>query len=121
MREFIRVMGGKTEQESTDALVNVRVTRQHFEDGMKRVKPSLDDHALETAERNSWELLYNQEERRTLEGAQAAISMATMKKVDPGVIKGLRDLLYARQKDFNEIRKRTAELEGHPASPPLVT
>ena len=49
MREFITVMGDKNEQERQDAVVNIRITRSHFEEAEKRVKGSLDQDALESA------------------------------------------------------------------------
>ena len=80
MREFITVMGDKNEQERQDAVVNIRITRTHFEDAEKRVKGSLDQDALEAAERQSWEMLYNHDQKEILENAVGILKRAELRK-----------------------------------------
>jgi transitional endoplasmic reticulum ATPase len=111
MREFLVAMAGRSDQEMTDAVVNVLVTKKHFEDAKEKVIASLDQDALESSERQAWEMLYNQEQRTILENALAAIKRADIKKSkDIGVLK-LRTEVYKRKKDFNEIKKLTYKLE----------
>ena len=47
MRDFIRVMADTSDKEREDAVVNICITRQHFDDAAKRVRGSLDRDALE--------------------------------------------------------------------------
>ena len=111
MREFISVMAGKGPQEMEDAISNVRLTWKHFEEALKKVKGSLDRDTLEASERQSWEMLYNSDQREILENAVAAIKQAELRRdsaIDPT---GLRDVTFARNKDFNEIKRRTYEVE----------
>ncbi|KUG20090.1 MAG: CDC48 family AAA ATPase [Methanomicrobiaceae archaeon] len=118
MREFIRAMATKSEQERRDAVGNVRITRKHFEEALARVKGSLDRDTLEMHERRAWELIYNQEQRSLLEQAVAAIKRAEMG--EPAGEKGeevrktredLRQAVYGRRKDFGEIARLTKELK----------
>jgi len=112
MREFILTMGGKTEQDRIDAIKNVMLTKKHFEDALGKVKASLDRDAIEASERQAWAMLYNQEQRTTLEKALDAINHAKMAhSADDEAIERLRTLAYARKKDFAEIGKQT-ELLG---------
>jgi transitional endoplasmic reticulum ATPase len=111
MREFITVMAGKPDQELADAVVNVRITRKHFEDALKKVKGSLDQDALEAAERQAWEMLYNHEQREILENAVAALKKAELRKEPKDANADLRSCAFARTKDFNEIKRLTVELE----------
>ncbi|MDD1711802.1 MAG: AAA family ATPase, partial [Methanoregulaceae archaeon] len=111
MREFITVMAGKPDQEMADAVVNVRITRKHFEDALKKVKGSLDQDALEAAERQAWEMLFNHEQREILENAVAALKMAELRKEPKDDTADLRARAFARTKDFNEIKRLTLELE----------
>ena len=73
VREFLVVMGSKTEQERTDAIKNVMITKAHFDAAMEKVKGSLDRDAIEKSERQAWEMLYNTEERKILDHATIAI------------------------------------------------
>lgn len=66
MREFIQVMGDKPEQEITDAAVNVRITRKHFDEAKKKVKGSLDQDTLEASERQAWEMRTTRTRERSL-------------------------------------------------------
>jgi transitional endoplasmic reticulum ATPase len=111
MREFISVMAGKGEQEMEDAISNVRLTRMHFEEAQKKVRGSLDRDTLEASERQSWEMLYNSDQREILENAVAALKQAELRRDSTADIAGLRDITFARTKDFNEIKRRTSEVE----------
>jgi len=111
MREFIQVMGGKPEQEITDAAGNVRITRKHFDEAKKKVKGSLDQDTLEASERQAWEMLYNQDQRTILENAAAAIRRAGLQREKEIDTKDLQAATFGRTKDFNEIKRLTSRLE----------
>ena len=111
MREFIKVMGDKPEQEITDAAVNVRITRKHFDEAKKKVKGSLDQDTLEASERQAWEMLYNQDQRTILENAAAAIRRAGLQREKEIDTKDLQAATFGRTKDFNEIKRLTSRLE----------
>jgi transitional endoplasmic reticulum ATPase len=111
MREFIQVMGGKPEQEITDAAVNVRITGKHFDEAKKKVKGSLDQDTLEVSERQAWEMLYNQDQRTILENAAAAIRRAGLQREKEIDTAELRQATFGRTKDFNEIKRLTSRLE----------
>ncbi|HOT03552.1 MAG TPA: CDC48 family AAA ATPase [Methanolinea sp.] len=111
MREFITVMAGKSEQEMNDAVVNVRITRAHFDEAAKKVKGSMDRESLETAERQAWEILYNQEQRTILENAVAALKQAELRKDREFDTRALREETFRRKKDWNEIKRLTHGLE----------
>lgn len=111
MREFLIAMAGRSEVEMAEAVVNVLITKQHFEKAKDKVTASLDQDALESSERQAWEMLYNQEQRTILENALAAIKMAELKKSKDKNILKLRAEVYKRKKDFNEIKKLTYKLE----------
>jgi len=111
MREFIVAMAGKKETEIADAAINVRITRKHFDAAKKKVRASLDRDALEAAERQAWELLYNQDQREILESALGAIKRAALRrgaKPDTGTLEGL---VFSRTKDWNEIKRLTHQVE----------
>ncbi|MBP1928278.1 transitional endoplasmic reticulum ATPase [Methanolinea mesophila] len=112
MREFISVMAGKGTQEMEDAISNVRLTRKHFEDAEKKVRGSLDRDTLESSERQSWEMLYNSDQREILENAAATLKQAELRRDHTVDTTGLREVTFARNKDFNEIRRRTHEVEA---------
>jgi transitional endoplasmic reticulum ATPase len=111
MREFIAAMAGKSEQEINDAMLNVRITRTHFDTAAGKVKASMDQEALETAERQAWELLFSQEQRTVLENAVAALKQAELRRGKVFDTADLRSAVYRRQKDWNEIKQLTARLE----------
>ncbi len=111
MREFISVMAAKSEQEMNDAVVNVRITRKHFEDARKKVKGSLDQDALEAAERQAWEMLFTHDQRAILENAVAEMKRAELRKEPPETVEPLRTQVFARTKNFSEIKRLTNELE----------
>jgi len=117
MREFIAMTAKKSEEERRQAVGNVMITKKHFEDALSRVRGTLDLDRLEEAERHSWQILYNQEQRSTLEDAVSTINRARMR--EPGKIEqevknlmqALKDAVYQRKKDFGEIRRLTKELK----------
>jgi transitional endoplasmic reticulum ATPase len=113
MRDFIVQMGSANEEERKDAIKNVMLTRAHFDAAVLNVKGSLDRDALERSERQSWEMLYNQDQRSILERALSAISRAgiTQKKIPEQAIADLRTAIFRRKKDFGEITKLTSDLE----------
>jgi transitional endoplasmic reticulum ATPase len=117
MREFLAAMGNKTEDERRQAIGNVRITKKHFEDALSRVKGTLDTDRLEENERHSWQIMYNQEQRSTLENAISVINRAKMRetgKEEPEVdslLKALTDEVYRRKKDFSEIKRLTKDLK----------
>jgi transitional endoplasmic reticulum ATPase len=111
MREFIKVMAGKSEQEMSDAVVNVRITKAHFDEAAKKVKGSMDRESLAHAERQAWELLFNQEQRTMLENAVAALKQAELRKDKEYETAPLREQTFKRTKDWNEIKHLTHRLE----------
>ncbi len=117
MREFIAMTARKSEEERRQAVGNVMVTRKHFEDALSRVRGSLDLDRLEEAERHSWQILYNQEQRSALEDAISVVNRARMRETgkieqeDRDLIQALKDAVYQRKKDFGEIRRLTKELK----------
>ncbi|MDD1715800.1 MAG: AAA family ATPase, partial [Methanolinea sp.] len=111
MREFLSVMKEKSEQEMTDAVVNVRITRLHFDEAAKKVRGSMDQEALEIAERQAWEMLYNQEQRTILENAVSMLRQAELAKESGDDSAALRNAVFSRVKEWNEIKRLTARLE----------
>jgi len=113
MRDFIVLMGTSNEQERTDAIKNVMLTAAHFDAAIYKVRGSLDLDALEKSEKQSWEMLYNLDQRAILDKALSAISRAAIarKKSDETLIGILRKATYQRKKDFTEITKLTEELD----------
>ncbi|MFA5221913.1 MAG: CDC48 family AAA ATPase [Methanoregula sp.] len=113
VREFLVVMGSKTEQERTDAIKNVMITKAHFDAAMTKIKGSLDRDAMEKSERQSWEMLYTTEQREVLEHAAMAIRSAGALKHDSGKADAdkLRKITYAPKKDFDAIKKLTETLQ----------
>ncbi|MDR9815550.1 MAG: CDC48 family AAA ATPase [Candidatus Methanoculleus thermohydrogenotrophicum] len=119
MREFIAMTAGKSEEERRQAVGNVMITMKHFDDAFTRVKGTLDIDRLEETERYSWQMLYNQEQRSTLEDAVSTINRARMQEkageVEQEVkdlAQALRDAVYQRKKDFDEIKRLTKELKS---------
>jgi transitional endoplasmic reticulum ATPase len=113
MREFITMMGTRGEQERKDAIKNVMITKAHFDEAIGKVKGSLDRDAIEKSEQQSWQMLYNQEQRTILEKAVSTVRRATIshKKNDDPAISDLRAACYKRKKDFSGIAKLTETLE----------
>jgi transitional endoplasmic reticulum ATPase len=111
MREFLTLMAGKSEEEISDAVINVRLTRNHFEEAKKKVKGSLDGDALEAAERQAWEMLYSSDQREILENALGAVKRAELRREKKPDTRELEELVFQRTKDWNEIKRLTHRLE----------
>jgi len=113
MREFLTRMAGKTEKELSDAVINVRLTRSHFDEAKKKVKGSLDREALEAAERQAWEMLYGSDQREILENALGVVKRSELRKEKNSEAQALEELVFRRTKDWNEIKRLTHRLEEH--------
>jgi len=113
MRDFIILMEARTELERKDAIKNVMLTPVHFDAAILKVKGSLDRDALEKSERQSWEMLYSQDQRNILEKALSFINRAdlTQKEQNEPLLSDLRTATYQRIKNFAEITKLTDSLE----------
>ncbi|HOS67788.1 MAG TPA: AAA family ATPase, partial [Methanoculleus sp.] len=117
MREFIAAMGKKSDDERKKAIGNVRITKRHFEEALSRVRGTLDIDRLEENERQSWQILYNQEQRSALEDAISTINRARMRETGKSeqetrdLTQTLKDEVYRRKKDFGEIKRLTRELK----------
>ena len=113
MRDFIIQMGDRPEQERTDAIKNVMLTQAHFDAALQNVRGSLDINAIEKSERQSWDMLFNGEQREILNKAAMLVSSAGMgrKKADEKIVNELRRLTFARRKDFAAISKMTESFE----------
>ena len=111
MREFITMMAGKSPEEMGDAAINIRLTGKHFEEARKKVKGSLDDEALEAAERQAWEMLYSGDQREVLENALTAIKRVKFMGEGAPDTADLHETVFARAKDWNKIKRLTHRLE----------
>jgi transitional endoplasmic reticulum ATPase len=113
MREFILAMADKGEQERTDAIKNVMITKKHFETAMGKVRGSLDRDAIERSERQAWQMLYNQDQRTVLEHAVSVIKRSGIVavKADPAAVDELRKQTFQRKKDFALIKKQAEAME----------
>jgi transitional endoplasmic reticulum ATPase len=113
MREFITMMGNRGEHERKDAIKNVMITKAHFEEAIGKVKGSLDRDAIEKSEQQSWQMLYNQDQRTILEKAVSTLRRSTIshKNANEAAISDLRTASYQRKKDFARIEKLTETLE----------
>jgi transitional endoplasmic reticulum ATPase len=113
MRDFIVQMSGRSEQERKDAIKNIMLTKAHVEEALLRVKGSLDDEAIEKSERQSWEMLYNQEQRGILHKAAMLVSSAGAgrRKADEKAVQELRRMIFARKKDFGAISTMAGAFE----------
>ncbi len=114
IRDFISKMGNRSESEIKDAMENIRVTKEHIRRAQERVKPSLDSDAIESAERQSWEFLYNEEQRRTLEKALNVTKRALLLEKGDEIADAaekLHNLVTSGRKQFDVIREQTTELE----------
>lgn len=115
IRDFITNMSGRSEQEMNDAMENVRVTKEHVIRAQQKVKPSLDTDTILEAERQSWEYLYNEEQRKVLEkGLNVAKRALMIEKSEQSTAEAekLRDLVLSGSKQFDVIRKTTEEVES---------
>ncbi|MDD3978319.1 CDC48 family AAA ATPase [Methanomicrobium antiquum] len=113
MREFITLMDSRTEEERQKVLDNVRVTKEHFNAAMKKIKSSLDKSAIEEYERKAWPVMYSTDERQILEKAASAIKRSEFGEDAEDKTecrKKLEKVTYSRLKDFEQIKKLTGEL-----------
>ncbi|WNY29265.1 ATP-dependent zinc metalloprotease FtsH [Methanimicrococcus stummii] len=107
IREFVQKMAGQSEEDIELAVGNVRINRKHFDEALKRVRPSLDKEGLLRSERDSWPFRFNEEERLTLEKSyEALLSLKYGKESDESKnkIKMLETLILAPKKDFTALR-----------------
>ncbi len=118
MREFIITMVGKSEQEMKDAVQYVKITKDHFEEAFKKVRPSMDPETLEESERQAWRMLYNPEQQRILEQAASTVKRAEIRLLS-GEDKELRKhttelqkATFGQHKNFTEISKLNKKVEG---------
>ncbi|MFA6226185.1 MAG: CDC48 family AAA ATPase [Methanoregula sp.] len=113
MREFIVLMGTRSEQERKDAIINVMITKRHFDAALLNVRGSLDRDAIEKSEQQAWGMLYNEEQRTILKNASAALVRDGMMHNDAAgsVTDALRKATYYGKKDFTAIKKLTEDLE----------
>ncbi|MDD1728774.1 MAG: CDC48 family AAA ATPase [Methanospirillum sp.] len=117
MREFITLMTGRTNRELEEAVSNVRITRRHFDEAFGRVRGSLDDSTHEQYIRQSWQILYNQDQQRILEKAAQVIGSAKTLGIPEDELQSLKDEVYnSGTKDFSSIETHTQELDNkyHP-------
>nr|WP_319375478.1 CDC48 family AAA ATPase [uncultured Methanoregula sp.] len=114
MREFIVQMGTRTEQERIDAIKNVMLTKAHFDTALTRVRGSLDRDAIEASERQSWAMLYNQDQRETLEKAVRILRSSGLmpEKENEEAVAELRRATYQRKKDFARIAELAESIEN---------
>jgi transitional endoplasmic reticulum ATPase len=112
VREFISVMGAKSEHERSDAIKNVIITKAHYDEALTKVKGSLDDEAMEASERQAWGMLYSSDEKEILERGAAAVRRAAVSgSAGKEEAKDLKEAVYAPKKDFAKVKKLTEALE----------
>jgi transitional endoplasmic reticulum ATPase len=118
MREIVASFAGRTDAERREAVKQVQITQKHFDEAFGRVKGSLDADTLEENERRSWEMIFNAEERKSLESALAvekraelSASGASASKEMATAMEELRARIYARRKDWKELKKSRERLE----------
>jgi transitional endoplasmic reticulum ATPase len=113
MRDFIVRMGGRTEQERTDAIKTVKLKRAHFDAAILKVKGSMDGDAIEKSERQAWVMLYSKEQQEILNKAAMLVTRSATgrKKGDEKMVQELRARTFARKKDFAAISKMAETLE----------
>jgi transitional endoplasmic reticulum ATPase len=118
MREIVAGFAGKNDAERREAVKQVQITTEHFDQAFGRVKGSLDADTLEENERRSWEMIFNAEERKALENALALVKRTDLAStgLEPSdeLVKGMEDLrsrVFARRKDWKELKKSMTRLE----------
>ena len=116
IREFVKAMAGRDAEEIKLAVGSVKIYKRHFDEALKRVRPSLDKEGRRTAERDSWPYRFNEEERQVLDKALTALKMAEYKADEDADLKekieNLDKLLMRHQKDFSAIKEITKEIEN---------
>jgi len=118
MREIVASFPGMNEAERKEAVKKVQVTPANFETAFTRVKPSLDQDTLEENERRSWEMIFNAEERKALDTSLAVVKRAELAAAgaeEPDELgkaaEALRKKVFARRKDWKELKKGREKLE----------
>lgn len=112
MREFISLMSERTDREMEEAVANVRITARHFEEAFDRVKGSLDENLRMKYARESWQILYNQDQRQILEKASGIITSAITHLIPDEEISELKALVMTEgKKNFTRINECTQELD----------
>jgi transitional endoplasmic reticulum ATPase len=118
MREIIGGLAAMNDAERREAVKMVRITPDHFETAFGRVKGSLDRDTLEEQERRSWEMIFSAEERKSLESGLATVRRAELASAGPedsdDLVKATEDLrakIFARRKDWKELKKGRENLE----------
>lgn len=112
MREFITLMEDKSSREMEEAVVNVRITKRHFDEAYKRVRGSLNVQDREKYEHQAWAIQYNEDQKETLEKAASALSAAKINGIEKNDTAGLYDEVYQkRDKNFTVIYELTQELD----------
>lgn len=106
IREFVKAMEGHDANEISLAAESVKIFGSHFDEALKRVRPSLDKDGRYKAEADSWRYRFNEEERKVLEKAAAKVYSASVASDElTDEIKELEHLVYANKKDFNKIKE----------------
>jgi transitional endoplasmic reticulum ATPase len=97
----------------------VRITRNHFEAALDRIRGTLDGTDYERYEQKAWEILYAKGKREILYQAVSLINEAEYLKgkhaLEDGIVQQadeLRDLVYWQRKSFDAIRERTEKLRN---------
>jgi transitional endoplasmic reticulum ATPase len=118
MREIIGGLAGMGDAERREAVKKVQVTPAHFDTAFGRVKGSLDRDTLEEQERRSWEMIFSADERKSLESGLATVRRAELASAGPedsdDLVKATEDLraeIFARRKDWKELKKGREKLE----------
>ena len=116
IREFVKAMAGCDAEEIKLAVGSVKIYKRHFDEALKRVRPSLDKEGRKAAERDSWPYRFSEEERKVLDKALSALKMAEYKADDDTdkteKIEKLEKLLMRHQKDFSSIKEITKDIEN---------
>ncbi|MBZ3936135.1 CDC48 family AAA ATPase [Methanimicrococcus blatticola] len=108
IREFVQKMDGHSEEDIELAVGNVRIYRKHFDEALKRVRPSLDKEGLLYSERDSWPFRFNEEERRTLDKALDVFFTLKFGSDSDDAnerLKKLESLILASHKDFKALKE----------------
>jgi transitional endoplasmic reticulum ATPase len=112
MREFISFMTDRTSRELEEAVTNVRITGRHFEEAFDRIRGSIDESARKRYARESWQILYNQDQQQLLEKAADILSSAKKLGIPDEEIRELKSEIYANgKKNFTLIEKYSQELD----------
>jgi len=114
MREFISKTAGMNDEDRTNALSNVMVTKAQIDEAMRKVRGTLDSSTIEEYDRKSWPLLFHADEREILEKAASLIKRASYGPGNEDTdLKSaeLKKETYKPKKDLKKIRELSEELE----------